>query len=180
MKRELMIGLGLLLFAGCSDQTKEEITVTTNDPVEVSKILKEDQTENSRENYINQTYVKENSVTLDPQQSLSALLLNYSWYDGSQVLTFDREQRVTASLFQGAKDKRMDSDYATYEILDEATLKVTINVAGNDKPNVIHDYMYTVQKNEKALQLEDLTINPPNRETLQPVKKLIKTNETND
>lgn len=40
MKRELMIGLGLLLSAGCSDQTKEEITVTTNDPVEVSKILK--------------------------------------------------------------------------------------------------------------------------------------------
>lgn len=106
MKRGMVIGLGLLLFAGCSDQTKEEITVTTNDPVEVSKILKEDQTENSRENYINQTYVKENSVTLDPQQSLSALLLNYSWYDGSQVLTFDRGQRVTASLFQGAKDKQ--------------------------------------------------------------------------
>lgn len=178
MKRGLMIGLGLLLFASCSDQTKEEITVTTNDPVEVSKILKEDQTENSRENFINETYVKENLVTVDPQQSLSVLLLNYSWFNGSQILTFDRDQQITGSLFQGTKDKRMDSDYATYEILDEATLK--IHIIGNYGPNVIQDYTYTVNRSEKALQLEDSMINPPDRETLQPVKKLIEVNETND
>lgn len=178
MKRGLMIGLGLLLFASCSDQTKEEITVTTNDPVEVSKILEEDQTENSRENFINETYLKEYSVKIDPQQSLSTLLLNYSWFNGSQILTFDREQQITGSLFQGTKDKRMDSDYATYEILDEATLK--IHIIGNYGPNVIQDYTYTVNRSEKALQLEDSTINPPDRETLQPVKKLIEVNETND
>lgn len=178
MKRGLMIGLGLLLFAGCSGQTKDEITVTTNDPVEVSKILKEDQTENSRENFINETYLKEYSVTIDPQQSLSALLLNYSWFSDSQILTFDREQQITGSLFQGTKDKRMDSDYATYEILDDATLK--IHIIGNYGPNVIQDYTYTVNRSEKALQLEDSTINPPDRETLQPVKKLIEANETND
>lgn len=178
MKRGLMIGLGLLLFASCSDQTKEEITVTTNDPVEVSKILKEDKTENSRENFINETYVKENLVTVDPQQSLSVLLLNYSWFNGSQILTFDREQQITGSLFQGTKDKRLDSDYATYEILDEATLK--IHIIGNYGPNVIQDYTYMVNRSEKALQLEDSTINPPDRETLQPVKKLIEVNETND
>ncbi|MDU5334119.1 hypothetical protein [Enterococcus sp.] len=178
MKRGLMIGLGLLLFAGCSDQTKEEITVTTNDPVEVSKILKEDQTENSRENFINETYLKEYSVTINPQQSLSALLLNYSWFNGSQILTFDSDLQITGSLFQGTKEKRMDSDYATYEILDDATLK--IHIIGNYGPNVIQDYTYTVNRSEKALQLEDSTINLPDRETLQPVKKLIEANETND
>lgn len=178
MKRGLMIGLGLLLFSGCSDQTKEDITVTTNDPMEVSEILAEDQTESSQENYINETYVKENSVTIDPQQSLSSLLLNYSWFNGSRILTFDREQQITSSMFQGKKDKRMDSDYATYEILGDATLK--IHIIGNYSPNVIQDYTYTVNRSEKALQLEDSTINPPDCETLQPVKKLIEANKRND
>lgn len=161
----------LLLFAGCSaEKEPEAITVSTNDPVEVSKILKEDQTENAQENYVNRTYVKEHSVTFDPQRPLSQLLIDYSWYNDSYILTFKPNQQIIASQFHGSKTKLYDKIYGTYELLNESTLM--IHVDGNLNPKIISDYTYTVLKKDIELQLKDTASDHPTHSTLRAVEKL--------
>ena len=173
MKRRLWC-LWLLLFAGCTAEKEQEtITVTTNDPSEVSRIVEEDRSETFQEEYLNQTYVKEHAVQIDPQRPLSQLLLDYSWYNGSQILTFKTDQQIIGSHFQGSRSKRGDRIYGTYDLQDETAIAIHIDGSGNHNPNIIDDYTYTVTKEATALQLNDFLINPPNHQQLQPVEKLI-------
>lgn len=175
MKEWLGCLMLLLLFTGCTAEKEpaEKITVTSNDPTEVSRIVAEERAETSQENdYFNRTYVKEHAVKLDPQQPLSQLLFNYSWYNQSQILTFKPDQQIISSQFQGSRTKQFDSFYGKYELRDESTLAIHIDGNGNHNPNIIDDYLYTVTKEETTLQLLDSTINPPSRVTLQAVEKL--------
>lgn len=118
-------------------------------------------------------YVKEHAVQIDPQRPLSQLLLDYSWYNGSQILTFKTDQQIIGSHFQGSRSKRGDRIYGTYELQDETAIAIHIDGSGNHNPNIIDDYTYTVTKEATALQLNDFLINPPNHQQLQPVEKLI-------
>lgn len=169
MKRIFVIGLGLLLFTGCAE-VDDKIEVSSNDPTEVSKILEEDRSETSVENYINRTYQQENTEIVDPQQPLNILLTSYSWYSDSYIFTFGTDQKIRASSFHGSKEQRDDTAYGSYEILNDESLNLHIN--GNYGVNVIQDYTYTVRREKDVLYLEDLTQEPQSKMTLYPVKKL--------
>ncbi|MGX7124718.1 hypothetical protein [Enterococcus viikkiensis] len=172
MKRRLLIGLGMVFLTGCSAvKEPDAITVTSNDPVEVRKIIAEDQTESAKDNYSNRTYAEENQVKFDPQQDLTTLLLSYSWNDDSYIFTFKPGSKIRTTMFRGSKEQRWDTEnFADYQVIDDTTVKY--HISGNFRANVVNDYTLTVKRLAEGLQLEDATVNPPYRMELRPVKRL--------
>lgn len=172
MKRRLLIGLGMFFLTGCSGvKEPAAITVTSNDPAEVRKIIAEDQSESTKDDDLNRTYMKENPVKFDPQQDLATLLLSYSWNNESYIFTFKPDSKIRATMFRGSKEQRWDTEnFANYQVIDDTTVKYHIN--GNFRANVMNDYTLTVKRSTEGLQLEDATVNPPYRMELRPVKRL--------